>query len=140
MPILDTDTLTIIQRREEPYYTRLLVRLRSLPANTTVWSTIVSFEEQLRGWLEYIKRASPAQLPAAYEKLNELHQDFNSRPVLMFSHAAADVFSTLKGKIHVNARDLKIASLAIANGELLLSRNLRDFRRVPGVRAEDWTI
>jgi len=140
VPILDTDTLTLIQRREEPHYTRLLNRLRLLPANTPIWATIVSFEEQLRGWLEYVKRAKPAQLPVAYAKLNELHQDFNTRPVLMFDSAMAEIFGKLKGRVHVNSADLKIAAMAIARGELLLSRNLRDFRRVPDLRVEDWTV
>jgi tRNA(fMet)-specific endonuclease VapC len=140
VPILDTDTLTIIQRREEPYYTRLLNRLRLLPVNTPVWVTIVSFEEQLRGWLEYVKRAKPPQLPRAYAKLHELHQDFNTRPVLMFDSKAAEIFAKLKGRIHVNAADLKIAALTMAKEELLLSKNLRDFRRVPDLQVEDWTV
>jgi tRNA(fMet)-specific endonuclease VapC len=58
----------------------------------------------------------------------------------MFDSAAADVFGKLKGRIHVNSTDLKIAALAIARGELLLSRNLRDFRHVPELRVEDWTV
>jgi tRNA(fMet)-specific endonuclease VapC len=140
VPILDTDTLTVVQQRQEPFYTRLLTRLRTLPGDTPVWSTIVSFEEQLRGWLEYVKRAKPAQLPVAYAKLHELHQDFNTRPVLMFDRAAAEVFAQLKGRVHVKSMDLKMAALAIARDELLISRNLRDFRRVPQLRVEDWTV
>jgi predicted nucleic acid-binding protein len=32
----------------------------------------------------------------------------------------------------------KIAALALVHGSLLLSANLRDFERVPGLRVEDW--
>jgi tRNA(fMet)-specific endonuclease VapC len=35
--------------------------------------------------------------------------------------------------------DLKIAAIVLANSAVLLSRNLRDFHKVPGLRAEDWT-
>ena len=34
--------------------------------------------------------------------------------------------------------DLRIASIAIANDATLLSRNLKDFSRVPGLRVENW--
>ena len=34
--------------------------------------------------------------------------------------------------------DLKIASIALANGVLLLSANLRDFEQVPNLRVENW--
>lgn len=34
--------------------------------------------------------------------------------------------------------DLRIASIVLANGATLLSRNLRDFDRVPGLRVENW--
>jgi tRNA(fMet)-specific endonuclease VapC len=34
--------------------------------------------------------------------------------------------------------DLKIAAICLAHDALLLTRNLVDFRRVPGLRVEDW--
>ena len=35
--------------------------------------------------------------------------------------------------------DLRIASIAFVTGATLLSRNLRNFRQVPGLAVEDWT-
>ena len=34
--------------------------------------------------------------------------------------------------------DLKIAAIAISHNALLLSRNLLDFQKVPGLRVEKW--
>ena len=35
--------------------------------------------------------------------------------------------------------DLKIASIAIANNAILVSRNLSDFERIPDLTVNDWT-
>ena len=34
--------------------------------------------------------------------------------------------------------DLRIASIALTHDATLLSRNLRDFTKIPGLRVEDW--
>jgi tRNA(fMet)-specific endonuclease VapC len=36
--------------------------------------------------------------------------------------------------------DLRIASIALVTQATLLSRNLRHFRRVPGLTVQDWTV
>ena len=54
--VLDTDHLTVIQRRTWPAYARLNARLSQLPIGT-IQTTIISFEEQMRGWLAVISRA-----------------------------------------------------------------------------------
>ena len=40
--------------------------------------------------------------------------------------------------IRIGAMDLKIASIALANNATLLSRNLKDFGKVPDLKVEDW--
>ena len=54
--ILDTDHLTVIQRETEPEYSQLRAKLRPFSPDS-VCTTIVSFEEQMRGWLSLIARA-----------------------------------------------------------------------------------
>jgi tRNA(fMet)-specific endonuclease VapC len=55
--------------------------------------------------------------------------------------AAADVFEDLrKQRIRIGTMDLRIAAIALAHGMTVLTRNLIDFRRVPDLTAEDWTL
>jgi hypothetical protein len=60
MVILDTDHLTVIQRRSEPRYLILSTRLRHLPASDGR-TTIIDVEAQMRGWLAVIGRSKRIQ-------------------------------------------------------------------------------
>ncbi len=60
-------------------------------------------------------------------------------PILDFPEAAIARFEDLKRKkLNVGGMDLKIAAIVLEAGAILVSRNLRDFRRVPGLVVEDW--
>jgi tRNA(fMet)-specific endonuclease VapC len=60
--------------------------------------------------------------------------------VLLFEDPAVAEFKRLKqSKIRIGTMDLRIASIALANTATVISRNLRDFQRVPGLHVEDWT-
>jgi tRNA(fMet)-specific endonuclease VapC len=67
--------------------------------------------------------------------------NFCEAQVLPFDDAAANVFDDMRGrKVRVGAMDLRIASIALSRDMTVLSRNLADFGRVPGLRVEDWTL
>jgi tRNA(fMet)-specific endonuclease VapC len=53
MVILDTDHITLLERVDSPGRTTLLGKLEASGAATPV-VTIVSYEEQVRGWLGYV--------------------------------------------------------------------------------------
>jgi tRNA(fMet)-specific endonuclease VapC len=137
--VLILDTLTIVQRKAGEEYDRLASRLAAAPPQP-VYVTIVSFEEQARGWLAYSAAAKTlAQHIKAYARLRALLEDFQTRPILDFDeHAAAEVQRLTKRKIRIGTMDLRIAAIALVHNAVLLSRNLVDFRKVPGLRAEDW--
>jgi tRNA(fMet)-specific endonuclease VapC len=137
--ILDTDHLTVIQRRTEPAYSLLREKLTEFRP-TAVQTTIVSFEEQMRGWLAVISRSrtQTAQV-AAYERLQALLNFFSEIPVAGYSEAAAQDFQQLvNSRLRVGTMDLRIAAIARSLDALLLSANLKDFQRVPSLRVEDW--
>ena len=53
---------------------------------------------------------------------------------------AGSQFETLRRhRVRFGTMDLRIASIALARGFTVLTRNLVDFERVPGLAAEDWT-
>jgi len=56
--IVDTDNLSIVQRGNGQEYERLARRLDAVADEVTV--SIISFEEQMRGWLAFIARARSA--------------------------------------------------------------------------------
>lgn len=72
--------------------------------------------------------------------MRSLLDDFVVRPILDFDAAAAGEYQSLsEARLRVGTMDLRIAAIALAHNALLVSRNLADFQRVPGLKVEDWT-
>jgi tRNA(fMet)-specific endonuclease VapC len=137
---LDTDVLSLIQQESQPAYGRLAARLRRHPPET-IAATIISFQEQVLGWLSFLNRSRRQEhLLLAYAKLDGIRRYYSLANVLPFDEAALGHFISLKRQeIRLGTMDLRIASIALATGSVLVSRNLRDFRRVPNLVVEDWT-
>jgi len=59
--------------------------------------------------------------------------------LLPFTEDAAKLFKKLrKQKVRISSTDLKIASMAAVYDATLLTRNLADYRKVPGLKFENW--
>jgi tRNA(fMet)-specific endonuclease VapC len=66
---------------------------------------------------------------------------FSTAPILLFDGAAASIFDELVAqRLRIGRMDLRIASIAMAQERVVVTRNARDFSKVPGLRIEDWTI
>ena len=60
---------------------------------------------------------------------------------MLFDAAAVSEFKRLKAaKVNIGTMDLRIASIVLANSATLVSMNLRDYQKVPGLQVEDWTM
>ena len=140
MVILDTDHMSVLERREQPGVGNLRARLAAVPPSE-VMTTVISYEEQMRGWMAYLARArSMAQQITAYGRLLSHLESYRRIPVLGFDEAAATVFQRLRrARIRMGTMDLKIASIVLSRNATLLSRNLGDFRQIPDLHVEDWT-
>ena len=56
------------------------------------------------------------------------------------SRAAASLDGLTAQRVRLVAMDLRIACIALSRGLTVLTRNIRDFGRVPGLVTEDWTV
>jgi tRNA(fMet)-specific endonuclease VapC len=139
MILLDTDHLTVLSFPESAQYAWLEARL-AVVSNQPFGTTIVNAEEQLRGWIGRIHRHPDVHKQIfGYERLLKLLIFLGRWQIMPFDSAAADEFSRLrKAKVRIGTADLKIAAIAVTSDALLLSANLRDFKKVPGLRVEDW--
>jgi tRNA(fMet)-specific endonuclease VapC len=139
MILLDTDHLSVLRDQRHHRNANLIARLQAC-GDPDIFPTVVSLEEQMRGWLAELKRRRQIQdQVAVYLKLTELVEFYNQWRIVSFEAPSADIFQRLRsGGIRVATQDLKIAAVALANDALLLSANLVDFQRVPDLRVEDW--
>jgi tRNA(fMet)-specific endonuclease VapC len=74
--------------------------------------------------------------------LNELLEAFTSLP---FDDKAAQVFGAIRVQLDalgtpIGPYDLQIASIALASGLTVVTHNVGEFSRVPGLTVEDWQI
>jgi tRNA(fMet)-specific endonuclease VapC len=91
--------------------------------------------------MAYLARTrSVAHQVEAYRRLLQHLDNYRRIPVLPFDEAAAVAFQQLRrARLRIGTMDLKIAAIAVSRDATLLSRNLADFRQVPGLQVEDWT-
>jgi tRNA(fMet)-specific endonuclease VapC len=140
MLVLDTDHMSLLEWGSDAG-----ARLREHLANYEegdVATTIINYEEQVRGWMAYIARARSLEKQVeAYRRLRNHLENYRQIPVLDFDDAAARIYQQLRrARIRIGTMDLKIAAIVISLDATLLSRNQRDFSSVPGIHVEDWTV
>ena len=139
MIALDSDHLSILQHPESPQFERLVNSLEK-STDSDVVTTVISLEEQMRGWLAAINRTRDVQDQTQYYlRLASLADFYSHWNILPFHDQAAQQFAVFrKERIRIGTMDLKIAAIAISHGATLLSANLRDFEQVPGLHVENW--
>ena len=138
MLVLDTDHVSEFQRGTSELSTQLKERLDN--SDEIIATSIVTLEEQTRGWLARIHHEPSLQKQIElYAQLQLLFDFFANWVILEWNDDAVVIFEGLrKSKIRIGTMDLKIASITLANDATLLSRNLRDFQRISDLRVEDW--
>jgi len=140
MIILYTDCLSLLNRERLLESSKLRQKLEQFSPDE-LFTTIITFEEQMRGWMAFIAKAKTIEQQIyAYERLHRSLEAYRNTAVLDFDENAAKVFQDLKSqKIRIGVMDLKIASIAISRKAILVSRNLKDYEQVPNLVVNDWT-
>lgn len=127
--LLDTNILSCLIKNPQGM---IKERLAALPADAVCTSIIVACE------LRYgvTKRASPALTQRVEALLDHL-------PVLPFDSAADRHYGAIRSTLErqdqiIGGNDLLIAAHCRSLGLTLVSGNVREFERVPGLRVENW--
>lgn len=139
MYFLDTDHLSVIERGG--IIAQKLVSRLATVSLADIAVTIITYEEQTRGWLGYIAKANSLEDQIiAYRKLEKHIATFSRLQIIGFDNDSASIFRELRANYpRLGTMDLKIAAIAISKQATLLTRNLSDFQNISGLQFEDWT-
>jgi tRNA(fMet)-specific endonuclease VapC len=137
MYLLDTDTLTHLHAGNS----NVAERLKS-GTDVEVGITIITKVEVLRGRIDYLLKAETGtSLLKAQELLFRTEALLNDLLIVPIDRVAATEFDRLRdvSKFRkIGRADLLIASITLANRATLVTRNLRHFKQIPGLKLENW--
>lgn len=134
--IFDTDHLSLYGRANSNLVTRL--RATQIQLKTT----IINVEEQLRGRLAQISEIKDGENQSiAYQLLTDTILMLSEFDVLQYDAKSREIYQSIRAqRIRVGTQDMRIASIVIAHNGILLTRNRRDFEKIPNLMIEDWTV
>jgi len=130
MYVLDTDHC-IELLRDNP---KIVFKFRSLHKDTVLYTTIITIAELLYG---------AYRLPNPQERLKEVDAFQEDIDVLGLDLAAARVYGRLKSELAqkgeiLTDNDLFIASIVSSRGLVLVTHNSQHYKRIIGLKLEDW--
>ena len=127
--LFDTNAVIHLMKMDEP----LVTRVRAAGPSLIAVSSITLGEL----WYGAARSRHPQR--------NRIEQDAALAPfrVLDFDASAADRYAAVRADLAregqpIGDRDLMIAAIALANRLTVVTRNLSEFVRVPGLKVEDW--
>jgi tRNA(fMet)-specific endonuclease VapC len=136
--LLDTDILSLLEQG----HPLVLQHVNSHPITDIVVAAI-TVQEQIQGWQAALARArNRQQIALVYDMLvTRLLPVWCRFRVLSFTQPAILGFEQLRSlRLNVGMMDLRIAAIALENGLTVVTRNQRDFGRLPGLTIADWSI
>ncbi len=135
--LFDTDHLTLFDHADVSVWRRF-----SQCRFGDVALSPISVEEYLRGRLAALARhqGGPQQVQA-YRHLVDTLDLFQQLSILPFDLASERRCQQLRAmRLRVGTQDLRIGAVALMNNLTLVTRNRRDFSRIPGLALADWSV
>lgn len=135
--VLDTDILSLFERGHPAIEQHV-----GLAAPTDIVTTIISVEEQLTGWQGRLRRLrKPEAIAQVYERFTATVSFLSGLRILSFTEDAIRRYLDIASlKLNIGKMDSRIAAIALENSGTVVSRNRRDFERVPNLTVFDWTV
>jgi tRNA(fMet)-specific endonuclease VapC len=138
MNAFDTDVFSEILVGNAAY----IPRLSLIPFDQQAIPIIVA-EEILRGRLNIIRQAeagkSKITIDLAYQLFEETIRDLRGLQILSYTSEAETAYQRSRNEgIRISTHDLRIAAICLVYGATLISRNRKDFERVPRLAVEFW--
>lgn len=114
---------------------KVVARIKAEPAANLVLCSVV-LGELIYG----AEHSGPAHRVKNHTLVAQLRQQFMSLP---FDDRAAEQYGRIRAHLAalgtpIGPNDLMIASIALANGLILVTHNTSEFSRVPGLTLDDW--
>ena len=138
MFLLDTNALTDLFKDN----TKILARLRTIPDDRSVVTSLISRIEILEGrFASIMKAANRVELLNAAARLAIDEQMLSTIDVLPLSEFVSDEFERLRTNRKlkkIGRGDLLIACFALAHEATLVTRNTRGFEQIPELKIENW--
>jgi tRNA(fMet)-specific endonuclease VapC len=134
--VLDTDILTLFERGHAAVAARVA---EHSPSEIAI--SAVTVEEQPSGWYAQLRQAkSQERLVWAYRRLAANIRFVRHIQILDYDDAAVERYEELKrARLKIRKMDLQIAATALRHGATAVTRNTRDFAKIPGLTVEDWS-
>jgi len=138
MKAFDTDVLSRILLGDGA----LVSRLSLVPPDQQAVPVVV-IEEILRGRLNVIRQAEAAKstvsIEVAYQLFERTIRDLSQLRILSYTGEAERAFQEWREQgLRVSSHDLRIAAICVTQEATLVSRNRRDFERVPNLAVKFW--
>jgi tRNA(fMet)-specific endonuclease VapC len=138
--VIDTDHLSLYERGNLVVQRRILAARQADTDDLAI--TVVTVEEQFAGRLAQVRKATtPQNLISAYAYLKMTLLLFSDLEVLDYDAKADACFREFRQPgLRIGTQDLRIAAITLANSGILVTRNRRDFEKVPKLVLQDWSI
>lgn len=134
--LLDSSTITLLE-----YSDNKVIEAAEQHKNDGVVVSTVTVEEALGGWYTCIRQAKTFHDQArASQSMAQTMMLLNKFPIIAVTESSLrHAESLVKAKLNIGRMDLKIAALALELDVTVVTNNIRDFSRVPGLKVEDWS-